>query len=106
MSLKNTNTHIYIHTGIHTHTHTHTHKGKHIHTYTGALSYDYAETSKRIQCLPGNNGLFESISAKIQPTDQTSTETTELRIVIRAVNIHYLQPATHANININVIIYL
>jgi len=28
----------------------------------------------RIQCFPGNSGLFDSISARIHPTDQTSTD--------------------------------
>lgn len=27
----------------------------------------------RIQCFPGNSGLLDSISAKMQPTDHTST---------------------------------
>lgn len=30
---------------------------------------------QRIQCFPGNIGLLDSSSAKIHPTDQTSTGT-------------------------------
>jgi len=32
------------------------------------------KAEERIQCLPGNSGLLDNNSARMQPTDQTSTD--------------------------------
>ena len=67
--------HTHIHTNTHTHTtHTHTHKHTHnTHTYTQTHTHTHNTHTQRIQCFPGKMGLLESISAKMQPTDQMST---------------------------------
>ena len=46
---------------------------KQTHTNTSNIPSICRHVPRRIQCLPGNIGRLESISARIQPTDQMST---------------------------------
>jgi len=43
--------------------------------WTMSIHYlvEYIKAKERIQCLPGNSGLLDSNSARMQPTDHTST---------------------------------